>query len=547
MNFDYIIVGAGSAGCVLANRLSENPKVTVLLLEAGGKDSKMEIHIPAAYSKLNNSEVDWAFHTEPQEHVNQRRMFQPRGKTLGGCSSTNAMAYIRGNAEDYNDWLKMGNTGWGYEDVLPYFIKSEYNEQIQGAYHGQQGPLNVTFAKQHKSPLADAFTRACQEVGIPENHDFNGPTQEGAGAFQFTIKNGKRWSAASAFLRPVMKRPNLTVITHAHTKRVLLEGKKAIGVEFYKGKTQDETQKALANKEVILSAGSFGSPQILMLSGIGNAEELKQKGIEVQHHLPGVGKNLQDHVFCFFSSLCSQPVTANHHLTAFNQLKGLGRFLLFKKGPFTASPLEANAFVKLNKEADRPNLQLHFAPVHLGSYEGDLYNTDSYPHTDGYSILPTLLKPESRGYVGLRSNHPFEAPVIQPNYLASEADRQLLLDGAKLAYKIFETAAFNPYLKKIHFPPTLGSDEEIAEHIRKTLETVYHPVGTCKMGHDEMAVVDANLSVHGLEGLRVVDASIMPTVVSGNTNAPSIMIGEKGADLIKGIKTSESNKSMQSV
>ncbi len=545
MNFDYIIVGAGSAGCVLANRLTEDPKVKVLLLEAGGKDKKLEIHVPAAYSKLNNSEVDWAFHTEPQAHVNQRRMFQPRGKTLGGCSSTNAMAYIRANAEDYNDWQKMGNQGWGYEDVLPYFVKSEHNEQIQGAYHGNQGPLNVTLAKQHKSPLAGAFIRACVEVGIPENHDFNGATQEGAGLFQFTIKGGKRWSTASAFLKPVLGRPNLTVITHAHTQKVILEDKKAVGVEFSQGKKTENIQKAFASKEVILSAGAFGSPQLLMLSGIGDSKELQDKGIAVAHHLPGVGKNLQDHVFCFMSSLCSQPITANHHLKPLNQLKGLARFLLFKKGPFTSSPLEANAFVKLDKAADRPNLQLHFAPVHLGSYEGDLYNTDSYPHTDGYTILPTLLKPESRGYVGLRSAHPFEAPVIQPNYLESEADLKVLLEGCKLSYKILQAAAFRPYMKEIHFPAQLGSDEELAVHIRKTLETVYHPVGTCKMGHDEMAVVDSNLSVHGIKGLRVVDASIMPTVVSGNTNAPSIMIGEKGADLIKGIKTAESKKNLQ--
>ncbi len=539
MNFDYIIVGAGSAGCVLANRLSEDPNNKVLLIEAGGKDSKLEIHVPAAYSKLNNTEVDWAFHTEPQAHVNQRRMFQPRGKTLGGCSSTNAMAYIRGNAEDYNDWLKMGNAGWGYEDVLPYFIKSEHNEQIQGAYHGQNGELNVTFAKQHKSPLADAFTRACKEQGIPENHDFNGAVQEGAGAFQFTIKNGKRWSAASAFLKPVLKRPNLTILTHAHTKRLLLEGKRVVGVEFFKGKKNDETQTALARKEVILSAGAFGSPQILMLSGIGNAEELKEKGIEVLHHLPGVGKNLQDHVFAVISCLCSMPVTANNSLKPFNQLKALAQFMLFKKGPLTASPLEANAFVKLNKNADRPNLQLHFAPVHMGGYDNDLYNPDTYPHTDGYTILPTLLKPESRGYIALRSNHALDAPIIQPNYLEAEADRKVLLDGTKLAFEVFRAAAFKPYLKEQHFPASIAHDEEVMEHIRKTLETVYHPVGTCKMGNDEMAVVDANLKVHGLEGLRVIDASIMPTVVSGNTNAPSIMIGEKGADLIKGINTAQ--------
>lgn len=530
--YDYIIVGAGSAGCVLANRLSENPHNQVLLLEAGGKDKKLEIHVPAAYSKLNYSEVDWAFYTEPQAHVLNRRMFQPRGKTLGGCSSTNAMAYIRGNREDYEDWVKAGNPGWSYEEVLPYFIKSEHNEQIHSRFHGQNGPLNVTFAKYHRSPLADAFVRACQEAGIPENQDFNGAVQEGAGLFQFTIKDGKRWSAANAFLKPAMSRPNLQVITRAHVKRLVLEGKKVVGLEYFVGGKSDKLAFVRAGKEVVLSAGSFGSPQILMLSGIGPAVHLREKGIEVLHELPGVGQNLQDHVFCLISSLCQQPITANHTLKALPQALALLNFLLRKRGPATTSPLEANAFVKLQADLDRPNLQLHFAPVHTGSYDTDLYNPDTYPRTDGYSILPTLLKPQSRGFVALRSAHPFEAPVIQPNYLEARADQEILLKGSKLAYKILQGAAFQPYRKQIHFPPAIVNDEMLLEHIQKTLETVYHPVGTCKMGQDAMAVVDATLRVHGLENLRVVDASIMPTIVSGNTNAPTIMIGEKGADLI---------------
>ncbi len=533
MEFDYIIVGAGSAGCVLANRLSENPNHQVLLLEAGSKDTKMEIHIPAAYFKLNRTEVDWAYETEPQAHVRQRRMFQPRGKTLGGSSSTNAMAYIRGNREDYNDWQKAGNLGWSYEDVLPYFKKAEHNEQIYSNYHGQEGPLNVSFAKIYKSPLAEAFVKACTEVGIPENFDFNGAQQEGAGLFQFTIKEGKRWSTAQAYLKPALKRSNLSVITKAHTKRVLIEDGRAVGVEFFRGKKNREPQIAKARKEVILSAGSFNSPQLLMLSGIGPGKHLQELGIELKHDLPGVGQNLQDHLFCFVSSLCNQKITANYRLKMLNQAKGLLQYKLFRKGPFTSSPLEANAFVKTEPSLDRPNLQLHFSPVHSGDYGADIYDPNAYPTTDGYTILPTLLKPKSQGYIALKSKDPLEAPLIQPNYLEAEEDRDLFIKGVKLAHRIHQAPAFKPFCSKIHFPEHLGSDEEILEHVQKTLETVYHPIGTCKMGHDESAVVDQDLRVHGVQGLRVVDASIMPTIVSGNTNAPVIMIAEKAADLIQ--------------
>lgn len=532
MEFDYIIVGAGSAGCVLANRLSENPNNQVLLLEAGGKDKKLEIHIPAAYSKLNRSEVDWAFETEPQAHVNQRRMFQPRGKALGGCSSTNAMAYIRGNALDYDDWAALGNKGWSYQEVLPYFRKSEHNEQLQDDYHGQGGLLNVTLAKSYKTPLADAFVKACQEEGIPANPDFNGKNQEGTGLFQFTIKNNQRWSTAKAFLKPALARENLHVMTHAHLSKVLFEGNKAVGVSFLLGKKNPETRTAKARKEIILSAGAFASPQLLMLSGIGDADTLKARGIPVVKHLPGVGQNLQDHVFCSISSLCKQKISANHTLKPLNQVKYLAQYMLFKKGPLTISPLEANAFLRSDESQDRPNVQFHFAPVHIGTYETDLYNPDTYPHTDGYTILPTLLRPKSKGYIALRSNNPLDAPIIQPNYLEAEEDRQVLLMAARKARKVLEAKAFDPYRLRNHFPENLGDDEALLEHIRKTLETVYHPVGTCKMGQDDMAVVDENLKVKGIKGLRVIDASIMPNIIMGNTNATSIMIGEKGADLI---------------
>lgn len=532
MQFDYIIVGAGSAGCVLANRLSADPTVSVLLLEAGGPDKKLEIHIPAAYSKLNRSDVDWAYWTEPQKHVLDRKIFLPRGKTLGGCSSTNAMAYVRGNRADFDEWAMLGNAGWSYEEVLPYFTRSEHNEQIDNAYHGKDGELNVTFAQRYRTPAADAFVRACVETGLPENNDYNGVEQLGAGLFQFTIKDQKRHSAATAFLKPTLGRPNLKVITKALTRQILIENDRAVGVEFFTGATT--TQKAYANKEVVVSAGSFNSPQLLMLSGIGEADELKKHGIAVKKELPGVGKNLQDHLFLSVSSLATIPL-ANNELSIKNQLLALVQYGLFKKGPLTISPLEAVAFLKITDSPDPVDFQYHFSPIHLGNdYVGDLYDITTFPLTGGYTILPTLLKPQSRGYVGLRSSNAADTPLIQPNFLSAEEDVATLLKGTKEAIKVMESEAFGQLRKEIIAPPDRSSDEAIILHIKKSLETVYHPVGTCKMGLDEMAVVDEQLRVRGIDGLRVVDASIMPRIIAGNTNATAIMIGEKGADLILG-------------
>lgn len=528
-SFDYIIVGAGSAGCVLAHRLSENPQNSVLLLEAGGPDKKLEIGIPAGYGKLHRSEVDWGFWSEPQAFVDNRRIYLPRGKVLGGSSSTNAMAYVRGNSADFDHWAGLGNPGWSYQEVLPYFKISEHNEDLKDDYHGSDGPLNVSFAKSFKTPFASAFLAGCQEIGIPKNEDYNGEKQEGCGFFQFTIKDGKRHSTASAFLKPALSRKNLTVSTHATVRRILIEKNRATGVEFVAGK--DSRLQVIAKKEVIICAGAFQSPQLLMLSGLGEPEELNRYGIPVKHSIPGVGKNLQDHLFFPVSALANVQKGFNHHLSPFNQVKDLLGYLMTHRGVMTCSPLEAVAFYH-SQAKEGVDFQLHFAPIHMGdSYAADMYDMTTYPKTDGFTIFPSLLKPKSMGYVGLRSADYRDNPVIQPNFLSAEEDLTTLIAGAKKSLEILRSEAFGPFRKQI-ITPKDESDEGIALHIRKSVETIYHPVGTCKMGNDPNSVVNHRLQVHGIEGLRVADASIMPEIVSGNTNATVIMIGEKAADLI---------------
>jgi choline dehydrogenase len=536
--YDYIIIGAGSAGCVLANRLSEDPSVSVLLVEAGGKDTKLQIHIPAAYGELNYSDVDWGLFTEPQEHVDGRRMYQPRGKTLGGSSSTNAMAYVRGHRDDYEMWAKMGAKGWNYDAVLPYFKKSEHNEQHDDAFHGQGGLLNVTEATRYRTKLADAFVSACVEKGLPETSDYNGAQQEGVGHFQFTIKDAKRHSTATAFLKPVLSRKNLTVFTNTHVKKVVIENDRATGVEILRG---GKSETISVKREVLLSAGAFGSPHILMLSGIGSKDELKQHGIDLKKELQGVGKNLHDHLMSGMSCLTTYSGTMNNALKPLNKIGHLLNYAVTKKGPLTISPLETNAFLKSDPSVSQPDLQLFFVPFHMGNEDdlangAEFYRPETYPKTNGFTALSVLLQPESRGFVGLRSNDPMAAPIIQPNYLAAENDRTLLLKGFKIVRDIIFANAFNDYRTHLNFPKKSDSDEDILAHIRRSVECVYHPVGTCKMGQDDLSVVDENLRVHGIEGLRVIDASVMPRIVSGNTNAACIMIGEKGADLVKSEK-----------
>jgi choline dehydrogenase len=536
MQYDYIIIGAGSAGCVVANRLTEDPAIQVLLIEAGGRDTKPEIHIPAAYGQLNYTKVDWGYYTEPQEWVNNRKLYQPRGKTLGGSSSTNAMAYVRGNKNDYNEWAAMGAKGWDYVSILPYFKKSEHNEQIKNQYHSQGGALNVSFAQKYQTPISEGFLKACQEQGIPFNPDYNGAEQEGCSHFQFTIKNAKRHSTAAAFLKPILSRKNLHILTKTVVKRILIENDRATGVEYMTGVNSTTTVKA--NKEVILSAGSFGSPQILMLSGIGNTDDLKKLGIEVKKELNGVGQNLHDHLMAGVTCLSSWKGTMNNVLKPMNQVKHLLNWVINKRGPLTISPLESNAFIKTDPSLTKPDIQLFFVPGHFGNEDwvgkSDIYSPKTYPTTDGFSILPVLLHPESRGFVRLRSSNPLDAPIIQPNYLKEEKDRETLIKGMKIAKSVILSDALKPYRlnDQVYYPSQSDTDKHLLDHIKNMVECVYHPVGTCRMGTDPDSVVDSELKVHGIKGLRVIDGSVMPKVISGNTNAPCIMIGEKGADLI---------------
>ncbi|MEO7020319.1 MAG: choline dehydrogenase [Ktedonobacteraceae bacterium] len=519
--YDYVIVGAGSAGCVLANRLSEDPATTVLLLEAGGADEAQEIHIPAAFSALFKSALDWAYETEEQPHLNNRKLYWPRGKVLGGSSSINAMVYMRGNRRDYDHWQALGNEGWGYSDVLPYFKKSENEERGASEYHGTGGPLNVT---DHRTlnPLSHAFVAAGVEAGLAPTKDFNGAEQDGVGFYQVTQKEGVRHSAAVGYVHPILSRPNFTLQTGTLVTNVIFEGTRAIGVTCIH---DGETKQIKANKEVILSGGAINSPQLLMLSGVGPANLLKSLGIPVVADLPGVGQNLQDHPAIAVLYSTAQPISLAHAQTAEN----LQDFVDNKRGPLTSNVAEGGAFVRTQANLSMPDVQYHFAPVYF------LNHGFTVPEGDGYTIAPCVLHPKSRGYIALRSTNPAEAPIIQPNYFADKADMQTLVEGVKLARTIGETQAFASFRDKETYPGQQAqSDEDIAEYIRNNVETLYHPVGTCKMGNDSMAVVDAHLRVRGVEGLRVIDASIMPTVVGGNTNAPTIMIAEKAADLLKG-------------
>jgi choline dehydrogenase len=526
-NYDYIIVGAGSAGCVLANRLSENSDAKVLLLEAGSPDKKQEIHIPAAFAKLFKSPLDWNYETEPEAGLNNRKLYWPRGKMLGGSSSLNAMIYMRGAKSDYDHWQDLGNDGWSFNDLLPYFKKAEHQERGGSHYHGVNGPLNVADLRS-PNPLSKAFVEAGESLGLNRNDDFNGETQEGVGLYQVTQKNGQRHSVAAAYLKPVLNRPNLTVITQAHVTKIVIEKGRAVAVQYLH---QGEKQFATAEREIILSGGAVNSPQLLMLSGIGDAGVLKPLGIPVVLDLPGVGKNLQDHLQAGIIYSCKQSIT----LETAQSLGNIFRYLTRKQGPLTSNVAEAGGFVKTQADLVSPDIQFHFAPAYFLRH-----GFDNPKKGYGFSVGVTVLRPQSRGEISLRSSDPFAHPSIRANYFSEYSDLQTFVKGLEFVLDIAESKTFDAYrgqemwpLKATHSARAMRQSSTLAEeHLRSVAETIYHPVGTCKMGQDELAVVDAQLRVHGVQGLRVVDASIMPTITSGNTNAPVIAIAEKAAEMI---------------
>jgi choline dehydrogenase-like flavoprotein len=524
--YDYVIVGAGAAGCVLANRLSADPQTRVLLLEAGGSDRHPLVRIPAGFAKLMGTRFNWLFDTAPQRHLGNRRIFLPQGRGLGGSTSVNAMLYVRGHRADYDEWRDLGNEGWGYDDVLPYFKRHEDNQRLADEYHGTGGELTVSDQVGH-NPLSEAFLRAAQQAGIPYTADPNGASQEGVFYHQVTQRNGRRHSAATAFLRPVLHRPNLEVLTHATATRVIVRGGRAVGVEYMR-----KGQRHVASAgEVIVSAGAINSPRLLLLSGIGPADELRAAGVEVVHDLPGVGKNLHDQVEVYITAESTQPISYNGEDRWHKAILHALQWGLYKTGPATATITEVGAFLSSSESVRSPDIQLHFLPA-IVVWPDDTRTAARVPG-HGFTILACNVRPRSRGEVRIASPDPRQAPIIDPNYLAEEEDWAISIEGFRWIRKVMAMPALQAHTKREQMPgPAVESDEQIREYIRRWGKTDYHPVGTCKMGVDDMAVVDPELRVHGLEGLRVIDSSIMPNIISGNTQAPSMMIGEKGADLV---------------
>ena len=526
--YDYIIVGAGSAGCVLANRLSADASLRVLLLEAGPRDSHPLIHIPVGNGKIiPKAKYNWKYETEPQAHLHDRRIPWPRGKTLGGSSSLNGMIYIRGHPRDYDLWRQQGVSGWSYADVLPYFKRAEGNVRGADSFHGEDGPLYVGNSA-HKHDLFDA------EAGYPGNTDFNGTKQEGFGRYQFTIRNGRRWSTAAAYLKPVLSRPNLTIETGALTQRVLFENDRAVGVQYARGNRETVVH---AEREVILSGGVVNSPQLLMLSGIGPADDMESLGIVTIIDRPDVGSNLQDHL-CVHTVHKSKTRTLTDELVRLERgAVSVARAFLTRSGPASAFPLEGGAFIRTSDGLDIPDVQLHFSAGNLLSLIRRPFANHSEDHTrpDAFMCHACQLRPESRGDVRLRSNDPRDVPIIQPNYLSEMRDRETMREGFKAMRDVMHQPALSRLSNGEIWPdPNVRTDAEIDAFIRATGGTVYHPVGTCRMGSDDDAVVNEALQVRGAENLRVVDASVMPTLVGGNTHAPTVMIAEKAADMILG-------------
>jgi choline dehydrogenase len=525
---DYVIVGAGSAGCVLAARLSEDANARVLLIEAGGSDRSLMIRAPGLYTRLWRSKHDWALQTEPQHEADGRRMFWPRGKVLGGSSSLNAMIYIRGHRSNYDEWRDQGNPGWGYDQLLPYFRRSENWRGAPSPYHGRGGPLDVADGRSNP-PAIEAFIAAAgARCGTARNDDFNGAEQEGVGRYQYNWRSGRRWSGADAFLHPARGRANLQVVTGATAVGVVIERGRARGVRYRIGATE---HVAVAEREVILAAGAIGSPHLLLLSGIGPADHLRAHGVPVVHALPGVGGNLQDHLFAVVQHRIVRDGV--RRLSKRRVLASLAQYAVSGTGLFSDPPIRAGAFVRSRPGLSRPDLQFHVCPVGMFAPNSDqprALELGSY-----LSMLPTLLYPESRGEIRLRSADPMAKPRIEPRYLTAATDVETLVAGVRLAREIAGTQPLARYCgAEVRPGSARTSDEHLRADLRQSVSTLFHPVGTCKMGGDELAVVDASLRVRGIEGLRVADGAIMPTIVGGNTHAPIVMIAEKAADLISG-------------
>lgn len=524
-SFDYIVVGAGSAGCVLAERLSASGRHRVLLLEAGPADRNLWIHVPLGYGKLfTNPQYNWLYQSEPEPELNNRQIIQPRGKVLGGSSSINGLLYIRGQREDFDHWRQLGNTGWSYDDVMPHFLQSE-DQQRSGLeeLHSCGGPLAVSDVEKH--PICEAFIDAAEEAGFPRNDDFNGATQEGAGYYQLTCRDARRCSTAKGFLKPALKRTNLKVVSGALATHILFEGKRAVGVEY---RQHGQLFQARASGEVVLSGGAFNSPQLLQLSGVGPGDLLRAHGVDVLHDMPGVGDDLQDHFQVRYNYRCNEPITINDMMASFpKQVGAVLNYVFNGKGPLTIGAGYAGGFFKTDPLLASPDVQIHFI-----LFSADAIGQKLHPFP-GFLSSICQLRPQSRGTVRIKSADPAQAPAIQPNYLSAQHDRDVTLAGMKLQRKIMGQPAITRYIEEELNPGSqYQTDEQLLDYARAKGTTIFHPTSTCRMGPDARAVVDERLRVRGIGGLRVIDGSVMPTVVSGNTNAAIVMIGEKGAQMM---------------